>query len=111
MRPGRTRFRIMIALLIVVGGLAGSTTAWADDHIQGVIIGRTEGGVVVQTDSARLTIGLSDTTRIHRTDGIRLVPVGSADLIPGLHRGRTDASSLRQIVLIALGIATMVWFS
>jgi len=74
----------MIALLIVVGGLVGSTTAWADDHIQGVIIGRTEGGVVVQTDSARLTIGLSDTTRIHRTDGIRLVPVGSADLIPGL---------------------------
>jgi outer membrane protein OmpA-like peptidoglycan-associated protein len=62
----------------------GSTTAWADDHIQGVIIGRTEGGVVVQTDSARVTIGLSDTTRIHRTDGIRLVPVGSADLIPGL---------------------------
>jgi OOP family OmpA-OmpF porin len=84
MRPGRTRFRIMIAPLIVVGGLVGSTTAWADDHIQGVIIGRTEGGVVVQTDSARLTIGLSDTTRIHRTDGIRLVPVGSADLIPGL---------------------------
>lgn len=84
MRPGRTRFRIMIALLIVVGGLVGSTTAWADDHIQGVIIGRTEGGVVVQTDSARVTIGLSDTTRIHRTDGIRLVPVGSADLIPGL---------------------------
>jgi outer membrane protein OmpA-like peptidoglycan-associated protein len=74
----------MIALLIVVGGLVGSTTAWADDHIQGVIIGRTEGGVVVQTDSARVTIGLSDTTRIHRTDGIRLVPVGSADLIPGL---------------------------
>jgi hypothetical protein len=74
----------MIALLIVVGGLVGSTTAWADDHIQGVIIGRTEGGVVVQTDSARLTIGLSDATRINRTDGIRLVPVGSADLIPGL---------------------------
>ena len=36
--------------------------------------------------------------------------VAMADLIPGLHRGRTDASSLRQIVLIALGIATMVWF-
>ena len=37
--------------------------------------------------------------------------VAMADLIPGLHRGRTDASSLRQIVLIALGIITMVWFS
>jgi zinc and cadmium transporter len=36
--------------------------------------------------------------------------VAMADLIPGLHRGRTDAGSLRQIVLIALGIATMVWF-
>ena len=34
--------------------------------------------------------------------------VAMADLIPGLHRGRTDASSLRQILLIALGIATMV---
>jgi zinc and cadmium transporter len=37
--------------------------------------------------------------------------VAMADLIPGVHRGRTDAGSLRQIVLIALGIATMVWFS
>ena len=33
--------------------------------------------------------------------------VAMADLIPGLHRGRTDASSLRQIILIALGIVTM----
>ena len=33
--------------------------------------------------------------------------VAMADLIPGLHRGRTDAGSLRQIVLIAAGIATM----
>jgi zinc and cadmium transporter len=34
--------------------------------------------------------------------------VAMADLIPGLHRGRTDAGSLRQIVLIAAGIATML---
>ena len=34
--------------------------------------------------------------------------VAMADLIPGLHRGRTDAGSLRQILLIAAGIATMV---
>jgi len=34
--------------------------------------------------------------------------VAMADLIPGLHRGRTDASSMRQIILIALGVATMV---
>lgn len=36
--------------------------------------------------------------------------VAMADLIPGLHRGRTDASSMRQIVLIAAGVATMLLF-
>jgi zinc and cadmium transporter len=34
--------------------------------------------------------------------------VAMADLIPGLHRGRTDASSLRQILLIAAGVGTML---
>jgi zinc and cadmium transporter len=34
--------------------------------------------------------------------------VAMADLIPGLHRGRTDASSLRQILLIGAGILTML---
>ena len=34
--------------------------------------------------------------------------VAMADLIPGLHRGRTDAGSLRQILLIGAGVATMI---
>ena len=34
--------------------------------------------------------------------------VAMADLIPGLHRGRTDAGSLRQILLIAAGVATVL---
>jgi zinc and cadmium transporter len=34
--------------------------------------------------------------------------VAMADLIPGLHRGRTDASSFRQVVLVGAGIATML---
>ena len=34
--------------------------------------------------------------------------VAMADLIPGLHRGRTDAGSMRQILLIGAGIATML---
>ena len=37
--------------------------------------------------------------------------VAMADLIPDLHKGRTDASSLRQIVLIGLGVLTVVFFS
>lgn len=40
--------------------------------------------------------------------GASFLYVAMADLIPGLHRGRTDASSLRQIVLIAAGIVTML---
>jgi zinc and cadmium transporter len=36
--------------------------------------------------------------------------VAMADLIPGLHRGRTDAHSLRQIVLIGAGVATAFVF-
>ena len=36
--------------------------------------------------------------------------VAMADLIPGLHRGRTDAHSLRQILLIAAGVATTFVF-
>ena len=34
--------------------------------------------------------------------------VAMADLIPGLHRGRTDAGSMRQVLLIAAGVATVV---
>jgi zinc and cadmium transporter len=36
--------------------------------------------------------------------------VAMADLIPGLHRGRTDAGSLRQILLIGAGVATVLLF-
>jgi zinc and cadmium transporter len=36
--------------------------------------------------------------------------VAMADLIPGLHRGRTDSSSLRQVLLVAAGIATILVF-
>lgn len=34
--------------------------------------------------------------------------VAMSDLIPDLHRGRTDAGSLRQLLLIGAGVATML---
>jgi zinc and cadmium transporter len=37
--------------------------------------------------------------------------VAMADLIPGLHRGRTDAHSLRQILLIAAGVGSALMFT
>lgn len=36
--------------------------------------------------------------------------VAMADLIPGLHRGRTDAHSMRQILLIAAGVGSVLIF-
>jgi zinc and cadmium transporter len=36
--------------------------------------------------------------------------VAMADLIPGLHRGRTDAHSMRQILLIAAGVGSTLVF-
>lgn len=84
MRPGRTPFRPLVAVL-VVAGLGASSLALAEDRIKGIITGRGENDtVIVQTDSARLTVALSDLTRIRRIDGIRPVIVSSADLIPGL---------------------------
>ncbi|HUK34388.1 MAG TPA: OmpA family protein [Vicinamibacterales bacterium] len=70
--------------MLVVAAL-GASSAWAAESIRGVITGRGDSGtVIVQTDSARVTVAMSDTTRINRIDGIRPVLVSSADLVPGL---------------------------
>jgi len=34
--------------------------------------------------------------------------VAMADLIPGLHRGAVDTGALRQVLLVAAGVATIV---
>jgi zinc and cadmium transporter len=39
-----------------------------------------------------------------------LLYIAMSDLIPDLHRGQLDQSSLRQVVLIAAGVATIVLF-
>jgi len=39
-----------------------------------------------------------------------LLYIAMSDLIPDLHRGEIDANAVRQVVLIAAGIATVVGF-
>ena len=39
-----------------------------------------------------------------------LLYIAMSDLIPNLHKGETDASALRQVLLIAAGIGTIVFF-
>jgi outer membrane protein OmpA-like peptidoglycan-associated protein len=74
---------VLAALLVAGIGWASST--WADDHVRGVITGRGDGGtLIVQTDTAKLTMSMSDATSVHRIDGIRPVAASSTELIPGL---------------------------
>ena len=39
-----------------------------------------------------------------------LLYIAMSDLIPDLHRGQIDSNSMRQVVLIGAGIATIVVF-
>jgi len=39
-----------------------------------------------------------------------LIYIAMSDLIPDLHRGQVDSNAVRQVVLIAAGIATIVLF-
>ena len=39
-----------------------------------------------------------------------LLYIAMSDLIPGLHRGEVDSNAIRQVVLIAAGIGTIVLF-
>jgi zinc and cadmium transporter len=39
-----------------------------------------------------------------------LLYIAMSDLIPDLHRGEVDRSAIRQVVLIAAGIGTIVLF-
>jgi zinc and cadmium transporter len=39
-----------------------------------------------------------------------LLYIAMSDLIPDLHRGQIDVNSLRQVVLIGAGVATIVIF-
>ena len=74
----------------------------------------------VVTGGASLAGALLAYGAIHMVPGLRpyllaisaasLLYIAMSDLIPDLHKGEIDANALRQIVLIAAGIATIVLF-
>jgi len=80
----QTRQSVVLAS-VLVAGLAWSSNAMADDHINGVVTGRgNDGTVLVQTDDSAVTVVLQDLTKVRRTDGMRQVKESAASLIPGL---------------------------
>jgi len=94
MRVRRQR-RQMTRALMLVWTLALSSTALADDHFRGVVVGRgNDGTITVQTDDSRtVSVALKDATKIRRTVGMREIRMSSATLAPGLRvhvHGRFD---------------------
>jgi outer membrane protein OmpA-like peptidoglycan-associated protein len=71
---------------VLVTALVFSPLAFGDDDIRGVITGRgNDGSLIVRADdSSTLTVMLSETTKIKRTDGSRVNDAEASVLIPGL---------------------------
>ena len=65
-------------------------------------------GVALEQKNPVRTAGLAGGAALLALAAASMLYVSVADLIPGLHRGRTDANSMRQILLIAAGVGTML---
>jgi zinc and cadmium transporter len=81
--------RRALTLNVISGaaGLAGALVAWA--------------AVGILPGARPFILALSSASLLY---------IAMSDLIPGLHRGTSDASALRQVFLIAAGIGTVVLF-
>src|SRR5262245_28531908 len=86
MQSTRVRQCVILLFVFVTAGLGFSQSAFASESLRGVITAlNTDGTVNVRTDDAsNITVVLSDTTKIRRTDGMRVLKVSSSALIPGL---------------------------
>jgi outer membrane protein OmpA-like peptidoglycan-associated protein len=87
----------MVFATVLVASLGLAATASADDHLRGVVAGRSSDGLLlVQTEDAQtIAVILADQTKIRRTDGARTRRTSSAMLVPGLRvhiRGRYNGS-------------------
>jgi len=83
----RRRIRqCMVVAAALVATLAVSPRAFGEDQMRAVITARgNDGTVTVQADDlSTVTVVLSETTKIRRTDGLRQVQADAASLIPGL---------------------------
>jgi outer membrane protein OmpA-like peptidoglycan-associated protein len=76
----------VVVAAALVATLAVSPRAFGDDRVRAVITARgNDGTVSVQADDlSTMTVVLSETTKIRRTDGLRQVKADAASLTPGL---------------------------
>src|SRR3954471_22531870 len=66
----RTR-QIAVLMFLLVVSIGGSSRAFADEHLRGVITGRgDDGSILVRTDDAtNMVVTMSEATKVRQTSG------------------------------------------
>jgi OOP family OmpA-OmpF porin len=78
--------QITILASTLVGLLAITSMAFADEHLRGVVTGRAaDGSLIVRTDSPPdVMVVMNEATKIRERSGVRSIKVDVPSLIPGL---------------------------
>jgi outer membrane protein OmpA-like peptidoglycan-associated protein len=100
----RAHHPTILACLFAVA-LGATSAAFADDHLTGVVTGRTaSGGLTVRTDGAvDVTVAISETTKVREMAGIRATKADVPSLIPGL-RVKADGTFDNSAMFVATRI-------
>ena len=89
--------QVPILASILVGVLAITSTALAEEHLRGVVTGRSnDGALIVRTDSSDFTVVLNEATKVRLRSGVRVTKVDVPSLIPGLRvdvQGRLESTT------------------
>ena len=89
--------QVPILASILVGLLAITSAAFAEEHLRGVVTGRSnDGALIVRTDSSDFTVVLNEGTKIRLRSGVRVTKVDVPSLVPGLRvdvEGRLESTT------------------
>ena len=93
----RSTQQVPILASILVGLLAITSAAFAEEHLRGVVTGRSnDGALIVRTDSSDFTVVLNEGTKIRLRSGVRVTKVDVPSLVPGLRvdvEGRLESTT------------------
>src|SRR6185295_14278244 len=93
----RATQQVPILASILVGLLAITSAAFAEEHLRGVVTGRSnDGALIVRTDTSDFTVVLNEATKVRLRSGVRVTKVDVPSLIPGLRvdvQGRLESTT------------------
>jgi len=93
----RATQQVPILASILVGLLALTSAAFAEEHLRGVVTGRSnDGALIVRTDASDFTVVLNEATKVRLRSGVRVTKVDVPSLIPGLRvdvQGRLESTT------------------